>query len=93
MSDVMSRDDKGRHYGMQNDRKNRGKMGGFVTDKCKREGLCFICKKEGKRVKGSARFHPNHLPQNTKNNSGKVAATEVLCETDSDSDLDKKSKN
>jgi hypothetical protein len=32
MSDVMSRDDKGRHYGMQNDRKNRGKMGGFVTD-------------------------------------------------------------
>jgi hypothetical protein len=31
MSDVMSRDDKGRHYGMQNDRKNRGKMGGFVT--------------------------------------------------------------
>jgi hypothetical protein len=31
MSDVMSRDDKGRHYDMQNDRKNRGKMGGFVT--------------------------------------------------------------
>jgi hypothetical protein len=31
MSDVMSRDDKGRHYGMQNDRKNWGKMGGFVT--------------------------------------------------------------
>jgi hypothetical protein len=31
MSDVMSCDDKGRHYGMQNDRKNRGKMGGFVT--------------------------------------------------------------
>jgi hypothetical protein len=31
MSDVMSRDDKGRHYGMQNDWKNRGKMGGFVT--------------------------------------------------------------
>jgi hypothetical protein len=28
-------------------------------DECKREGLCFICKKEGKRVKGSARFHPN----------------------------------
>jgi hypothetical protein len=62
-------------------------------DECKREGLCFVCKKEGKRVKGSARFHPNHLPQNTKNNSGKVAATEVLCETDSDSDSDKKSKN
>jgi hypothetical protein len=40
-------------------------------DECKREGLCFICKKEGKRVKGSARFHPNHLPQNTKNSSGK----------------------
>jgi hypothetical protein len=31
MSDVMSRDDKGRHYGMQNDRKNRGKIGGFIT--------------------------------------------------------------
>jgi hypothetical protein len=31
MSDVMSHDDKGRHYGMQNDRKNWGKMGGFVT--------------------------------------------------------------
>jgi hypothetical protein len=62
-------------------------------DECKREGLCFICKKEGKRVKGSARFHPNHLPQNTKNSSGKVAATEVLCETDSDLDSDKKSKN
>jgi hypothetical protein len=52
-----------------------------------------MCKKEGKRVKGLARFHPNHLPQNTKNSSGKVAATEVLCETDSDSDSDKKSKN
>jgi hypothetical protein len=62
-------------------------------DECKREGLCFVCKKEGKRVKGSARFHPNHLPQNTKNSSGKVAATEVLCETDSDSDSEKKSKN
>jgi hypothetical protein len=62
-------------------------------DECKREGLCFVCKKEGKRVKGSARFHPNHLPQNTKNSSGKVAATEVTCETDSDSDSDKKSKN
>jgi hypothetical protein len=31
MSDVMSRDDKGRHYDMQNDQKNRGKMGGFIT--------------------------------------------------------------
>jgi hypothetical protein len=62
-------------------------------DECKRDGLCFVCKKEGKRVKGSARFHPNHLPQNTKNSSGKVAATEVTCETDSDSDSDKKSKN
>jgi hypothetical protein len=31
MSDVMSCDDKGRYYGMQNDRKNWGKMGGFVT--------------------------------------------------------------
>jgi hypothetical protein len=28
----MSRDDKGRHYDMQNDRKNWGKMGGFVTE-------------------------------------------------------------
>jgi hypothetical protein len=62
-------------------------------DECKREGLCFVCKKEGKRVKGSARFHPNHLPQNTKNSSGKVAATEVMYETDSDSDSEKKSKN
>jgi hypothetical protein len=31
MSDIMSHDDKGRHYGMQNDRKIWGKMGGFVT--------------------------------------------------------------
>jgi hypothetical protein len=31
MSDVMSCDDKGRHYDMQNDWKNWGKMGGFVT--------------------------------------------------------------
>jgi hypothetical protein len=62
-------------------------------DECKKEGLCFVCKKEGKKVKGSARFHPNHLPQNTKNSSGKVAAMEVTCETDSESDSDKKSKN
>jgi hypothetical protein len=62
-------------------------------EECKKEGLCFICKKEGKKVKGSARFHPNHLPQNTKNSSGKVAAMEVTCETDSELDSDKKSKN
>jgi hypothetical protein len=29
MSDVMSRDDKGRHYDMQNDRKKSGKNGWF----------------------------------------------------------------
>jgi hypothetical protein len=31
MSDVMSCDDKGRHYYRQNDQKNWGKIGGFVT--------------------------------------------------------------
>jgi hypothetical protein len=31
MSDVMSRDDKGRHYGMQNDRKNKGKKCELVS--------------------------------------------------------------
>jgi hypothetical protein len=46
MSDIMSRDDKGRHYGMQNDRKNWGKMGGFVTkralSKCKKPVVCIF---------------------------------------------------
>jgi hypothetical protein len=31
MSDIMSRDDKGRHYYRQNDQKNWGKIGGFIT--------------------------------------------------------------
>jgi len=58
---------------------------------CKKNGLCFKCKKEGKDVKGSARYHPNHS-QTNKNISGNVATTSVV-DSDSDSDSDKKSKN
>jgi len=60
---------------------------------CKKNGLCFKCKKEGLDVKGSARYHPNHS-QKDKNISGKVATTSAVdSDTDVDSDSDKKSKN
>ena len=39
-------------------------MGRRLTDMewkdCKDNQLCFQCFKEGKRIQGAARFHPNH---------------------------------
>ena len=69
-------------------------------DYCKKNRLCFMCKADGLEIVGSAKFHPNHLPQktDTKNEEkkGKIAATEgfdnSIDDTDSDSD-NKNSKN
>jgi len=67
-------------------------------EECKKNFLCFKCFGEGKRIKGSAHFHPNHLPQNTPKTT-KIAATTVSEKTPpyveclSDTDCDEKSKN
>ncbi len=49
---------------------------------CKKNRLCFMCKADGLEIVGSAKFHPNHLPQNTTKNKDKeikktkIAATQ-----------------
>ena len=69
-------------------------------DYCKKNRLCFMCKADGLEIVGSAKFHPNHLPQKTdtkrEEKKGKIATTEGkengIADTDSDSDS-KDSKN
>jgi hypothetical protein len=50
-------------------------------DQCKKNRWCFKCFSEGKKIVGSARFHPNHLTPVTSTsqgtssfNKGKIAA-------------------
>ena len=72
--------------------------------KCKENHWCFRCKADGLEIVGSARYHPNHLPQDTtktteKKKNTKIAATkgkekEQNKDSDSDSDSDgNQSKN
>ena len=73
-------------------------------DLCRKNKWCFKCKSDGLEIVGSARYHPNHLPQDTTKKSekkektkiattsGKEKATEQDKESDSDSDC-KQSKN
>ena len=74
-------------------------------EECKKNRWCFMCKADGLKIIGSAKFHPNHLPQTTKNKdkdtkSTKIAAMDgkewetVSCaDVDSDDDYEEKSKN
>ena len=74
-------------------------------EECKKNRWCFMCKADGLKIVGSAKFHPNHLPQTTKNKdkdtkSTKIAAMDgkeqetVSCaDVDSDDDYEEKSKN
>ena len=67
-------------------------------DYCKKNRLCFMCKADGLEIVGSAKFHPNHLPQRTdtkkEEKRGKIAATEGNDNNSTDSDSDSKnSKN
>ncbi len=39
---------------------------------CKKNWLCFMCKADGLEIVGSAKFHPNHLPQNMTKNKDKT---------------------
>ena len=71
---------------------------------CRKNKWCFKCKSDGLEIVGLARYHPNHLPQDTTKKSekkektkiattsGKEKAMEQDKESDSDSDC-KQSKN
>ena len=69
-------------------------------EECKKNRWCFLCKKEGKEIVGSARFHPNHRQDEQKRKTGGVAGVQTgkNGKEDSDSDNetacnDEKSKN
>ena len=64
-----------------------------------------MCKANGLKIVGSAKFHPNHLPQTTKNKDkdtkgtkiaamdGKEQETVSCADLDSDDDYEEQSKN
>ena len=78
--------------------KNRRWLSPDEFEECKKNFLCSKCFSKGKRIKGSAHFHPNHLPQNTQK-TAKIAATMAPEKTPpyveclSDTDCDEKPKN
>ena len=62
--------------------------------KCKDNHWCFKCKADGLEIVGSARYHPNHLPQNIQKNQEKKEKTKIAAtkgkekESDSGSESD-----
>ena len=51
-------------------------------EQCKKNQWCFMCKANGMEIVGSAKFHPNHLPQNTTKNKDKDTKTTKIAATD-----------
>ena len=88
----------GKGTGSGQEMKDRRWLSPDEFEECKKNFLCCKCFGEGKRIKGSARFHPNHLPQNTPKTT-KIAATTTsekippYVECLSDTDCDEKPKN
>ena len=73
-------------------------------DLCRKNKWCFKCKSDGLEIVGSARYHPNHSPQDMTKKSEKKEKTKIVTmsgkekvmeqdkESDSDSDCEQ-SKN
>jgi len=94
----MGRSGSGKGTGNGQEMKDRRWLSPDEFEECKKNFLCFKCFGEGKRIKGSAHFHPNHLPQNTPKTT-KIAATTASEKTPpyveclSDTDCNEKPKN